>query len=83
MQKTTKKKIAPVVITVIVVLVMAPWAMLTLSALLMVVRADFIAALALLPFGILGGAVAVGLVKALLQRLEEIDGGEEEEASRY
>lgn len=83
MRETTKKKIAPMVITAIVVLVMAPWAVLTLGALAMVVRADLLAALALLPFGVLGGAVAVGIVKALLQRLDEIDGGEEEEASRY
>ena len=32
---------------------------------------------------LIGGAVIVGVIKALLQRLDEIDGGEEEEASRY
>jgi len=32
---------------------------------------------------IVGGAVIVGVVKALLQRLNEIDGGEEDEAGRY
>ena len=32
---------------------------------------------------LLGGAVVVGIIRALLQRLREIDGGEEEEASQY
>jgi hypothetical protein len=31
----------------------------------------------------LGGAVVVGVILALNQRLREIDGGEEEEASQY
>ena len=30
-----------------------------------------------------GGAVIVGAVKALRERLREIDGGEEEDASQY
>lgn len=34
-------------------------------------------------YAVLGGAVIVGIIRALLQRLDEIDGGEEEEASRY
>lgn len=83
MRETTKKKIAPMVITAIVVLVTAPWAVLALIAAGMVVQASPSAALALLPFGVLAGAVAVGVVKALLQRLDEIDGGEEEKAGRY
>ena len=32
---------------------------------------------------IVGGAVIVGAVKALRERLREIDGGEEEDASQY
>jgi len=32
---------------------------------------------------VVGGAVIVGILKALLQRLDEIDGGEEDEAGRY
>lgn len=83
MQKTTKKKIAPIVITAAVVLVVAPWAVLALIAVGMVVPVSFSAALALLPFGVLGGAVVIGVVQALHQRLDEIDGGEEEEAGQY
>ena len=32
---------------------------------------------------VLGGAVIFGVIRALLQRLDEIDGGEEDEASQY
>ena len=37
----------------------------------------------MLLYAVLGGAVIIGVIRALLQRLDEIDGGEEEEASRY
>ena len=70
MRNTTKKKIAPVVITAAVVLLVAPWAVTALSALVIVVRESFIAALVFLAFGVFGGAVVIGAVKALLQRLE-------------
>lgn len=83
MRKTTEKKIAPMAVTAVVLLLAAPLAVLAFIALVMVVRVSPGAALALLPFAVLGGAVAVGIVKALLQRLDEIDGGEEEAASRY
>lgn len=84
MRKTTKKKIAPIVITAAVVLYMIPLVLLGLSA------AGFTGgqgipgvSLLLLGYAVLGGAVIVGVVRALLQRLDEIDGGEEEEASQY
>ena len=83
MQKTTKKKIAPVVITAAVVLLVAPPVVLTLSALGVVVHVSLGAALVLLAFSAFGGAVVGGILKSLLQRLDEIDGGEEEEASQY
>lgn len=83
MQKTTKKKIAPIVITAVMVLLVAPPVVLALCALAMVVRESFIAALVFLAFSAFGGAVVGGIIKALIQRLDEIDGGEEEEASRY
>ena len=40
-------------------------------------------ALFLLGYLLLGGAVLVGVLKALRERLREIDGGEEEDASQY
>ena len=41
------------------------------------------AILFLLIYGVLGGAVVVGVVLALRQRLREIEGGEEDDASQY
>lgn len=43
----------------------------------------FAAVLFLLIYGVMGGAVVIGVVLALRQRLREIDGGEEDEAARY
>ena len=83
MRKTTKKKIAPIVITVGVVLYMIPFVVLALMALAGVGKESFAAVPFLLLYLLLGGAVIFGVLRALLQRLDEIDGGEEEEASRY
>ena len=43
----------------------------------------FAAILFLLIYGVLGGAVVVGVVLALRQRLREIEGGEEDDAAQY
>ena len=83
MRKTTKKKIAPIVITVLVVLYMLPLLALAAMTAVGVYREGFIAIPLLLLYLCLGGAVIVGVIRALLQRLDEIDRGEEEEASRY
>ena len=79
MRKITKKKIAPIAVTVGVVLYMIPLIMLLLAALGGIAREGAVLTVLLLAYAILGGAV----IRALLQRLDEIDGGEEEEASRY
>ena len=86
MRKTTdrsRKKIAPIVITVAVVLYMTPLAAMALAAAAGLGRGEFAAVPILLAYALLGGAVIVGIIRALPQRLEEIDGGEEEEASQY
>ena len=41
------------------------------------------AVLSLLIYGVLGGAVVIGVVLALRQRLQEIKGGEEDDAAQY
>lgn len=84
MRKTTKKKIAPIVVTVAVVLYMIPLVLLGLSA-AGITGGHGIpgVSLLLLGYAVLGGAVIVGILRALLQRLNEIDSGEEEEASQY
>lgn len=83
MRKTTRKKIAPIVITAAVVLYMIPLVLLGLAAAGGAGGQGIIPGLLLLSYAVLGGAVIFGVIRALLQRLEEIDGGEEEEASRY
>ena len=83
MRKTTRKKIAPIIITAVVVLYMIPLVILLLAALGGIARESFTLTVFLLLYAVLGGAVIVGVIRALLQRLDEIDGGEEEEASRY
>lgn len=84
MRKTTKKKIAPIVITVLVVLYLTPLIAVVLALAGFLGRREGLPALPfLLGYAFLGGAVVVGVILALNQRLREIDGGEEEEASRY
>ncbi len=80
MRKTTKKKIAPIIITAAVVLYMIPLVLMVLSVL---GEANAAALPIMLLYAVLGGAVIVGIIRALLQRLDEIDGGEEEDASQY
>ena len=84
MQRNTKKKIAPVVIAALVVLYIGPLvAMLAYAAGLLGAQGGW----GILPFFLLyalaGGAVIVGVLCAAAQRLREIDGGEEDEASKY
>jgi zinc transporter ZupT len=84
MQKNTKKKVAPVIITALVVLYVLP----------LVGLVAYAAGLAgsqgaggviplLLTYALAGGAVITGVICALIQRCREIDGGEEDEASKY
>ncbi len=85
MRKTTKKKIAPIVITAGVLLYIVPLVAICLSGLAGGGKsgATSVVTPILLTYALLGGAVIFGVIRALLQRLDEIDGGEEEEASQY
>lgn len=84
MQKNTKKKIAPVIITVIVVAYVAPLlGMVAYAAGLAGTQGAGAAVPFLLLYALVGGAVIVGVVYAMAQRLREIDGGEEDEPSKY
>ncbi|MDE7054171.1 MAG: hypothetical protein K2O84_05070 [Oscillospiraceae bacterium] len=81
---STKKKIAPVIITVIVVAYVAPLlGMVAYAAGLAGTQGAGAAVPFLLLYALVGGAVIVGVVYAMAQRLREIDGGEEDEASKY
>ncbi len=80
-----KKKIAPIVVTVLVILYMIPLILMALAmgGLLGAVGGPW----GVLPFLIIyiaiGVAVIIGISLAMRQRLREIDGGEEEEAAKY
>ena len=84
MQKNTKKIIAPSVVAVLVILYAGP------LMVMVAMMAGFLGAHeagGVVPFLLLyafaGGAVIVGVLAAMAQRLREIDGGEEDEAQKY
>lgn len=89
MQKTTdrrRKKTAPIVVTALVILYVVPLVLMVLWAAAesrQMGQSNGWMLLPLLCYGLLGGAVVAGILLALHQRLEEIDGGEEDEASQY
>lgn len=87
MRKTTDRtgrKAAPVIITALVILYIAPLIALVLSALRELGgEGGLLVMFTLLLYLFLGGAVIGGIIKALLERIREIDGGEEEDASQY
>ena len=84
MQKNTRKKIAPVVVAVLVVAYIAPLlAMVAYAAGLLGAEGGWGVLPFLLLYAAVGGAVIVGVLAAMAQRLREIDGGEEDEASKY
>lgn len=88
MQRTTdnrgRKKIAPIVVTVLVLLYIVPLLIGIFFALGFLSRqGESGIVVFLLLYLFLGGAVIGGVLKALAERLREIDGGEEEDASQY
>ena len=84
MQSNTKKKIAPVLITILALLFAGPqFASLVYFAAGLAGSDAGGFSLVLLPFAAIFGAVTVGILLALGQRLREIDGEEEEDAKKY
>lgn len=83
MRKTTRKKIAPIAVTVLVILYVAPLLGLILWSAGLFGGGEIALMFPMLCWLIVGGAVIVGILKALRQRLREIDGEEEEDASQY
>ena len=84
MQKNTRKKIAPVVIAILVVVYVLPLvAMVAYAAGLLGPEGGWGVLPILLLYAAVGGAVIIGVLAAMTQRLREIDGGEEDEASKY
>lgn len=84
MRKTTKKKIAPIIMTVLVIAYVAPLMAVVLGGMGLFSGGETVNVMfPLLCWLIAGAAVIAGAVKALRERLREIDGGEEEDASQY
>lgn len=81
---TSRKKIAPVVIAILVVLYAGPLVGVALAAMAGLAGEGMTGVLPfLLMYAVIGGAVVVGVLLAMAQRLKEIDGGEEEDAKKY
>ena len=84
MRKTTRKKIAPIVVSALVIVYIAPLMIAVLWSMGLFGRGEGVAVMfPMLCWLIVGGAVIIGILRALRQRLREIDGGEEEDASQY
>ena len=84
MQGNTRKKIAPIVVAVLVVLYVGPMVgMVAYAAGLLGAEGGWGILPFLLLYALAGGAVIVGVLYAAAQRLREIDGGEEDEARKY
>ena len=84
MQGNTKKKIAPIVIAVLVVAYVGPLVgMVAYAAGLLGAEGGWGVLPFLLLYAAAGGAVILGVLYAAAQRLREIDGGEEDEAKKY
>ncbi len=84
MKNRNRKKIAPVVIAVLVVAYVGPLVgMVAYAAGLLGADGDWGVLPFLLLYAAIGGAVIVGVLSAMAQRLREIDGGEEDDAKKY
>ena len=81
---TSKKKIAAVVVAILVLLYVGPLVVMVLAAIIGLSKTLEWGILPfLLMYAVIGGAVLAGVLIALAQRLREIDGGEEEDAKKY
>lgn len=84
MENRKRKKIAPVVVAVLVVAYVGPLVgMVAYAAGLLGAEGGWGVLPFLLLYAAAGGAVIIGVLAAMAQRLREIDGGEEEDASQY
>ena len=83
MDNRGKKKIAPIVVAVLVALYVGPLVVMVLATAGFIGREAAVALPFLLLYAFAGGAVIVGVLLAMAQRLKEIDGGEEDEAKKY
>ena len=80
-----KKRIGSIMAALFVLFYILPLVIGSVFAAVAFIRGGecFAAILFLLIYGVLGGAVVIGVLLALRQRLREIDGGEEDDAAQY
>ena len=80
-----KKRIGSIMAALFVLFYVLPLVIGSVFAAVAFIRGGecFAAILFLLIYGVLGGAVVIGVLLALRQRLKEIKGGEEDDASQY
>ena len=80
-----KKRIGSIMAALFVLFYILPLVIGSVFAAVAFIRGGecFAAILFLLIYGGLGGAVTVGVILALRQRLREIEGGEEDDAAQY
>lgn len=80
-----KKRIGSVTAALLVLFYVLPLVIAAVFAAVEFLRSGefFAAVLFLLIYGVLGGAVVIGVMLALRQRLKEIEGGEEDDAAQY
>ena len=82
-KNTDRKKLAPIVCTLVVVLILAVYLAVVLFALLSERTTPAVVCLFMAVYCLVIVAAMAGVFTALRQRLKEIDGGEEEDASQY
>ena len=80
-----RKRIGSIIAAVFVLFYVLPLVIGSVFAAVAFIRGGecFAAILFLLIYGVLGGAVVIGVLLALRQRLKEIKGGEEDDAAQY
>jgi len=88
MQNSTdrrKKKIAPIAAAILVIVYILPLVLIVVGAMQSVIRTGeiLVPVLVIALYLVIGAVVIGGILAAMRQRLREIDGGEEEDASQY
>lgn len=77
------KKLTPIICAALVIALAASWLGAVIYPALMATLAGPAAITAIVVYGVIIVAVIVGVIIALVQRLKEIKGGEEDAASKY
>ena len=83
MRKSTKKKIAPVVVAIVAAVVIVPVLAVLLLGVQALRNAGWLVLVFLGLYILAAAAVLFGVLAAMRARLREIDAGEEEEAKKY